>query len=73
MTAPFIRSPRPSSSRDRAVQLDAADPLAAFRDRYLPQTDDVVAYLDGNSLGRPLASIAAAWTRLRRSSSGPAG
>jgi kynureninase len=46
--------------RDRAVALDAADPLAAFGDRYLPQTDDVVAYLDGNSLGRPLASIPAA-------------
>jgi kynureninase len=48
-------------TRARAVQADAADPLAAFRDRYLPQTDDVVAYLDGNSLGRPLASIGAAW------------
>jgi len=48
-------------SRARALELDAADPLAPFRDRYLPQTDDVVAYLDGNSLGRPLASIATAW------------
>lgn len=34
--------------------LDAADPLAEFRDRFLPAGDDVVAYLDGNSLGRPL-------------------
>ncbi len=49
-------------SRARALQADADDPIAAFRDRYLPQTDDVVAYLDGNSLGRPLASIGAAWT-----------
>ncbi len=38
--------------RNRAVELDAADPLASFRDRFLPG-DDVVAYFDGNSLGRP--------------------
>lgn len=50
--------------RAGAVALDASDPLAAFRDRFLPQTDDVVAYLDGNSLGRPLRSIAAAWDDL---------
>ena len=31
--------------------LDAADPLAEFRDRFV-LADDVVAYLDGNSLGR---------------------
>jgi kynureninase len=38
-----------------ASQLDAADPLARFRSRFVA-TDDpsVVAYLDGNSLGRPL-------------------
>jgi kynureninase len=37
-----------------AEDLDAADPLAAFRDRFLaPEGTDVVAYLDGNSLGRP--------------------
>ena len=48
--------------RARAVALDAADPLAHFRRRYLPQSDDVVAYLDGNSLGRPLASIGAVWS-----------
>ncbi len=48
--------------RERALELDAADPLAPFRSRYLPQTDDVVAYLDGNSLGRPLASIASVWS-----------
>jgi kynureninase len=34
--------------------LDAADELAGFRDRFLPIGDPgVVAYLDGNSLGRP--------------------
>ncbi len=32
-------------------ELDAADPLAAFRDRFVID-DDLVAYLDGNSLGR---------------------
>jgi kynureninase len=37
---------------DRATALDAADPLAPFRERFVPA--DVVAYLDGNSLGRPL-------------------
>ena len=40
----------------RAEELDAADPLAGFRDRFLP--GDVVAYLDGNSLGRPPAATA---------------
>lgn len=48
-------------SRAQAEQADATDPLAPFRDRYLPQTHDVIAYLDGNSLGRPLASIGTAW------------
>ncbi len=38
--------------RDRAATLDATDPLAGFRDRFLPG-GDVVAYFDGNSLGRP--------------------
>ncbi|WP_189078382.1 kynureninase [Mangrovihabitans endophyticus] len=41
---------------DRAVALDDADPLAGFRDRFLP--GDVVSYLDGNSLGRPLRATA---------------
>ena len=59
---------------DRAKELDARDPLAHFRDRFLP-AEGVIAYLDGNSLGRPLAAtaermqtfITAAWgTRLIR-------
>ena len=37
--------------------LDAADPLAAYRSRFLP-APDVLAYLDGNSLGKPLRSAA---------------
>jgi kynureninase len=39
--------------RARAEELDADDPLRARRDDFLPM-GDVVAYLDGNSLGRPL-------------------
>ncbi|MGH2852319.1 MAG: kynureninase, partial [Solirubrobacteraceae bacterium] len=38
--------------RDAAEALDRDDPLAAFRDEFL-DAPDVVAYLDGNSLGRP--------------------
>ncbi|MCL3818885.1 kynureninase [Aeromicrobium wangtongii] len=37
--------------------LDSADPLASFRDRFVID-DDLVAYLDGNSLGRlPVATL----------------
>ena len=35
--------------------LDANDPLARYRERFLP-TPGLVSYLDGNSLGRPLAA-----------------
>jgi kynureninase len=39
-----------------AAELDAADPLARFRSRFVAADDpSVAAYLDGNSLGRPLA------------------
>ena len=39
----------------RAAALDAADPLADFRDQFLGSADPkIIAYLDGNSLGRPL-------------------
>lgn len=37
-----------------AADLDAADPLASYAREFCPG-DDLVAYLDGNSLGRPLA------------------
>jgi kynureninase len=36
-------------TRDAAVELDAADPLRDFRDRFV--IDPAVVYLDGNSLG----------------------
>ncbi len=53
--------------------LDAADPLAAFHDRFVP-TEPGVVYLDGNSLGRPTKAslgqvneVSATWsTRLIR-------
>ncbi|MFF3063648.1 kynureninase [Oerskovia sp. NPDC057915] len=52
-TPPLGPSPvRPASPAARAAALDAADPLARFREEFVP-SDDVVAYLDGNSLGRP--------------------
>ena len=38
-----------------AARLDADDPLAAHRDLFV-RDDTVRAYLDGNSLGRPLAA-----------------
>lgn len=41
------------TSPDHARELDAQDPLAPFRERFLP-ADGVIAHLDGNSLGRPL-------------------
>ena len=48
---------------DRARSLDAADPLAWARERFVTE-GDVVAYLDGNSLGRPLRTTAGALTEL---------
>jgi kynureninase len=40
-----------------AAELDAADPLASYRDGFV-RAEGVVAYLDGNSLGRPLFASA---------------
>jgi len=49
----------PAELRARAAVLDAADPLAAYTAHFVPG-DDLVAYLDGNSLGRPVAGVPAA-------------
>ncbi len=40
----------------RAAELDATDELARFADRFTP-APGVLAYFDGNSLGRPLAGL----------------
>ena len=40
-----------------SADLDAADPLAAFRTRFVGAESDLV-YFDGNSLGRPVAVVA---------------
>ncbi len=51
MTDPFA---------DQAAALDQADPLARWRQEFLiPAGSDVLAYFDGNSLGRPLKRTAA--------------
>jgi kynureninase len=47
----------------RAAELDAADPLAHHRDAFV-SSPDVTAYLDGNSLGRPLHAARTALTEL---------
>jgi kynureninase len=43
----------PRELAELAAMLDAADPLAAYRDEFI-LPEGVIAYLDGNSLGRPL-------------------
>jgi kynureninase len=43
----------PRDLAELAATLDADDPLAAYRDEFI-LPEGVVAYLDGNSLGRPL-------------------
>lgn len=47
------------------AELDAADPIAGFRQRFVP-SPGLVAYLDGNSLGRPLIASANRIDRLVR-------
>ncbi len=60
MTPPPDAGAAPPTSRTRAEQLDAADPLGPFRTRFaIP--DETLVYLDGNSLGRlPLATATTA-------------
>ena len=49
---------RVPGSVEWARELDGADELGAFRERFVPIGDErVVAYLDGNSLGRPPRSV----------------
>ncbi len=43
----------PEPFLSRAAAFDAADQLASYRDEFVP-VEGVIAYLDGNSLGRPL-------------------
>lgn len=52
---PSPSSPLTPDPLATARALDAADPLAAYRDRFVGVADGtgVVAYFDGNSLGRP--------------------
>ena len=62
MTERLAGTARPDHPRNgvdelaaRAVALDTADPLAGCRDLFLDSDDpSIIAYLDGNSLGRPL-------------------
>jgi kynureninase len=54
-------------SRSAAESLDAADPLAGFRDRFAGASDEApgrLLYLDGNSLGRLPADTPAALARV---------
>jgi kynureninase len=48
--------PEPVDLAARAADLDRADPLHRFTDRFV-RAPGVVSYLDGNSLGRPLAAL----------------
>ncbi|WP_374457976.1 kynureninase [Nocardioides sp.] len=47
----------PTAASLTSAQLDAADPLADFRERFVGAGTDLV-YFDGNSLGRPVAATA---------------
>ncbi len=55
----------PAEFAARAAALDRADPLAAHLERFVP-APDVVAYLDGNSLGRPLVATVGRLERFAR-------
>lgn len=47
-----------SGTMTSAAELDRLDPLAAYRSRFLGADDPALpAYVDGNSLGRPLADL----------------
>ncbi len=63
MSAPTTGQRTPT--RADAQALDAADPLAAYPDRF-ERAEGVVAYFDGNSLGRPVAGAAEEMARFVR-------
>ena len=48
----MIKSQEMGLGREAAAELDCADVLAEFRERFVI-ADDGIVYLDGNSLGRP--------------------
>ena len=54
-----VADPIPAPTRADALALDEQDPLASYAARFEP-ADGVVAYFDGNSLGRPVAGAAEA-------------
>ena len=54
-----------AGSLERARAMDAADPLAPFRERFVIPDEDLV-YLDGNSLGRPPRAAIEAVERIAR-------
>ena len=57
VTEPAATDPGATDWAAVAAELDAADPLAPFVDRFEP-ADGVTAYFDGNSLGRPVRGTA---------------
>jgi kynureninase len=52
--------------QERAGRADEQDPLGAWRDQFEPLPPDVVAYLDGNSLGRIPKGVTEAMQRFLR-------
>lgn len=57
MTDPTDATTARTDHAARSAALDAADPLARFRDAFV-DSEEVTAYLDGNSLGRPTRASA---------------
>jgi len=71
MTDQDVTAPPTTNFAAEAAALDARDPLAHLRERFMaPEGSDLVAYFDGNSLGRPVATVP---ERLAEFVSGPWG
>jgi kynureninase len=62
---PTVLASRTAPTRADALALDGADPLAPYADRF-ERAEGVLAYLDGNSLGRPVAGVAEEMARFVR-------